>query len=171
MTVLSDKEAVALAEAGKPFATIVAVGDTEILLDEPSEVGGQGRAPTPYQLLSAALAACTSMTIRLYARGKGWILPDFEVAVAHSVVPGEPPHDRFDRRIVFGEAIDPERLQRVVEMADRCPVHRTLSCTSEVVTSAENGDLSLSVPAEPAGEHLRQMEKACADEDCAEQGA
>ena len=118
-------------------------------------------------LLSAALAACTSMTLRLYARGKGWTLPDFEVAVVHSIAPGEPPHDRFDRRIVFGTAIAADRMARLIEMADHCPVHRTLSRQSEVVTSAENG--AAPVVAEPAGEHLRQMEAACAADGEAQQ--
>ena len=103
MTVLGEKEAVALPDGESRFGTIVVAGDTEIRLDEPAEVGGEGKGPTPYQLLSGALAACTSMTLRLYARGKGWDLPDFEVAVLHSVIPGDPPRDRFDRRIIFGQ--------------------------------------------------------------------
>jgi putative redox protein len=165
MTVLGEKEAVALPDGDTRFGTIVVIGDEVIRLDEPADVGGEGRGPTPYQLLSGALAACTSMTLRLYARGKGWTLPDFEVAVLHSVPPGIPPRDRFDRRILFGQPVAPDRLERLIEMADRCPVHRTLSRTSDVVTSAENGDgLGAPSPEDP-GEHLRQMEQACAEEE------
>ena len=58
-----------------------------ILADEPVEAGGLGTGPTPYELLSGALAACTAMTMRLYAERKGWTLPPSSVAAAHSIVP------------------------------------------------------------------------------------
>lgn len=153
-----EKQAVARPAGDAAFATNVEVGGDSILVDEPVEVGGTAEGPTPYQLLSAALAACTSMTLRLYARGKKWTLPEFEVSVVHSVVPGTPPRDRFDRRITFRTAVEADRLARLIDMADHCPVHRTLARTSEVVTSAENAPAA----AEPAGEHFRQMEEACA---------
>jgi uncharacterized OsmC-like protein len=148
---------VARIEGGAPFATRVEAGGAAILVDEPDNVGGGGDGPTPYQLLSAGLAACTSMTLRLYARGKGWTLPDFEVTVAHSVIETHPPQDRFDRRIIFKAPLEAERLARLIEMADRCPVHRTLSRVSDVATSADNGPC----PPQPPGEHYRRMQDAC----------
>jgi putative redox protein len=156
---VAEKQVVARIEGSAPFATQVNFGDRVMLVDEPPSVGGGGAGPTPYQLLSAALAACTSMTLRLYARGKAWTLPEFEVVVTHSIVAGSPARDRFDRRIAFQSPVAADRLARLIDMADRCPVHRTLARTSEVVTSADNGPAA----AESPGEHLRQMEEACAE--------
>jgi putative redox protein len=137
------------------FQTRLELPGGAILADEPAEVGGLGSGPTPYQLLSAALAACTSMTLRLYAERKGWDLPPFHVEVSHSFVT---PRDRFDRHIVFSHPLSPEWRARLLEIADRCPVHRTLIRGFEIVTSAGEGE-----PVEPAGQHFNDMEAACAD--------
>lgn len=115
------------------FQAEIEVRGAHFFADEPVEVGGGGTGPTPYELLSAALAACTAMTIRLYAERKGWELPEFSVEVAHSIVKpaGEDrPRDRFARLISFATPLDPERRAKLLEIADKCPVHRTL--TSEV---------------------------------------
>ena len=146
------------------FETALSVRDFTILADEPEEVGGGGRGPTPYELLSAALGACTSMTISLYAARKGWDLPGFRVEVAHKVVPGTggaPPRDRFDRIIAFDEPLDAERRSRLLEVADKCPVHRTLSRESEIVTCT--APPSVHPEGEPPGRHERDMERACAE--------
>jgi putative redox protein len=137
------------------FQTRLELPGGPILADEPADVGGLGTGPTPYQLLSAALAACTSMTLRLYAERKGWVLPSFTVEVSHSFVA---PRDRFDRHIVFSEPLSPEWRSRLAEIADQCPVHRTLIRGFEIVTTAGPGEA-----ADPAGQHLSDMEAACAD--------
>jgi putative redox protein len=137
------------------FQTRLDLPGGSALADEPVEVGGLGTGPTPYQLLSAALAACTSMTLRLYAERKGWDLPAFTVEVTHSVVASR---DRFQRRILFAEPLSPEWRDRLLEIADRCPVHRTLVRGFEIVTTADPEERS-----EPAGQHLSDMEQACAD--------
>ncbi|MDB5669822.1 MAG: OsmC family protein [Alphaproteobacteria bacterium] len=162
MAAEKEKQATARTSGDAAFATNVEVEGINILVDEPASVGGGAAGPTPYELLSAALAACTSMTLRLYARGKNWDLPEFEVIVSHTVPPANPPRDRFDRHIVFKQPVTADRLQRLLEMADRCPVHRTLSRPSDVVTWADNPVAPL--PSEPPGEHFRQMEQACVDE-------
>src|SRR3546814_9060849 len=83
------------------------------MADEPIEVGGGGTGPTPYELLSAALAACTAMTMRLYADRKEWELPPFTIEVAHEIAPGKPdgtpPRDRFNRPIAFAGALADDR--------------------------------------------------------------
>ena len=105
-----------------------------ILADEPVEAGGLGTGPTPYELLSGALATCTAMTLRLYAERKGWTLPPFSVAAAHRIVPAEtgeaPPRDLFTRNIAFEAPLDGEMEEKLLAIADKCPVHRTL--TSEI---------------------------------------
>lgn len=148
------------------FQAEISVRGSSFLADEPVEVGGDGTGPTPYELLSAALAACTAMTMRLYADRKGWELPPFGVEVAHSIVPGladgTPPRDRFTRHIAFETPLDPERRQKLLEIADKCPVHRTLMRGFEVKTD-------MGLPGEhPSGEapaqHERDLEAACAEE-------
>ena len=148
------------------FQTRIEARGGPILADEPAEVGGLDSGPTPYELLSAALAACTSMTMRLYAERKQWQLPGFEVEVAHSIVPGagdDRPRDLFTRRIRFDSPLDPEQQTRLVEIADRCPVHRTLMRGFEIVTEAA-GPAAPHLPVlEPAAQHERDMEQACSD--------
>ena len=148
------------------FQTRIDLRGGPILADEPAEVGGLDSGPTPYELLSAALAACTSMTMRLYAERKTWQLPGFEVEVAHSIVPGagdDRPRDLFTRRIRFDSPLDPEQQSRLVEVADRCPVHRTLMRCFEIVTEAAGPAAAHLSALEPAAQHERDMEQACSD--------
>jgi uncharacterized OsmC-like protein len=156
-----------LTGAGR-FQTRIALRGGPILADEPAEVGGMDSGPTPYELLSAALAACTAMTLNLYAARKQWTLPGFTVEVAHSIVPGtgEPsaaPRDLFTRRIAFDSPVDSERQARLLEIADRCPVHRTMMRGFDVVTAAAAPAAEPLAATEPATRHERDMEKACAD--------
>jgi putative redox protein len=147
------------------FQAEISVRGRTFLADEPVEVGGEGTGPTPYELLSAALAACTAMTIRLYAERKSWTLPPFSVEVAHSLLPGgadgSPPRDRFERHIGFSEQMNPEWVQKLLEIADKCPVHRTLMRGFIVETSL--GESSEHPAGEPAGQHKQDLEAVCAD--------
>ena len=146
------------------FQTEIAAGGIRFLADEPAEAGGADSGPTPYQLLSAALAACTSMTLRLYAERKGWDLPPFTVEVAHSLVPatgGVPARDQFDRRIAFAEPLDEACRTKLLDIANKCPVHRTLERGAEIGTRV--GDMDEHPSGAPAAEHERQMEQACAE--------
>ncbi|MEQ9257923.1 MAG: bifunctional alpha/beta hydrolase/OsmC family protein [Roseovarius sp.] len=111
-----------------------------LLADEPVAYGGTDRGLSPYGLLSAGLGACTSMTIRMYARRKGWPLEHVSVDVSHDKVhaqdAGQPgaKADTFHRRIKFRGKLSEEQRARLLEIADKCPVHRTLERSSEVVT-------------------------------------
>jgi uncharacterized OsmC-like protein len=159
-----DTNVIAEATGAGKFETAIRVRETRILADEPVEVGGGGLGPTPYELLSAALAACTSMTLRLYAGRKSWTLPPFTVEVAHSLVPGSggtPPRDRFARHIAFADPIDEAQRTKLLEIADKCPVHRTLMRGFEVGTTL--GPPEAHPAGEPPTEHERQMEQACED--------
>ncbi|MEZ5715902.1 MAG: bifunctional alpha/beta hydrolase/OsmC family protein [Paracoccaceae bacterium] len=111
------------------------------LADEPLAYGGTNRGMSPYGFVAAGLGACTSMTIRMYARRKGWPLTHVSVDVSHAKVhaqdaePGSRDKiDTFRREITLTGALDPEQRQRLLEIADRCPVHRTLERSSEIVT-------------------------------------
>jgi putative redox protein len=148
-----------LTGAGR-FQTRIDVRGSSFLADEPVEVGGLGTGPTPYELLSSALAACTAMTLRLYAERKGWVLPGFEVEVAHSR-DGNPSRDIFTRRIAYGGELSPEWQAKMVEIADKCPVHRTLMRGFEIVTSAGQLEPAQIPAGEQASQHERDMEEAC----------
>lgn len=129
-----------------------------LIADEPVAVGGLGSGPSPYELLSSGLAACTVMTLNLYAARKGWDLAGLEVEVAHARVGGG---DRFTRQISFGPGLDAEQRARLLDIADRCPVHRTLDGGAGIVTLvADRIDESLG--AEPAVQHAEDMREACA---------
>lgn len=126
------------------FTQDVTVGGHHLLADEPVSYGGNYLGPTPYQYLAAGLGACTSMTIRMYAQRKKLPLEHVQVDVTHDKVHAEDctdceqksgKVDRFERKItLIGELSEAER-QRLMQIADNCPVHRTLEGDILIVTS------------------------------------
>ncbi|MGB3243239.1 MAG: bifunctional alpha/beta hydrolase/OsmC family protein [Sulfitobacter sp.] len=112
-----------------------------MLADEPESYGGTNRGMSPYGFLSAGLGACTSMTIRMYARRKGWPLSHVSVDICHDKVHAQDAEtrsgqkiDKWRRRIRLEGDLDADQRQKLLEIADKCPVHRTLERSSEVVT-------------------------------------
>ena len=118
--------------AGK-FQVRVVTPSITFLADEPISVGGLNSGPTPYDLLSAGLGACTAMTCRLYAERKNWPLERVVVEVGHTAKTASEP-DRFLRKIAFQGQLDETQRGRLLEIADRCPVHRTLTESAVVET-------------------------------------
>ena len=125
------------------FGQDITTGPHLFHADEPPGVGGKNTGPTPYQLLSAALGACTTMTMRLYANKKKWKLDRASVVVRHDKVHAadcgecetrEGKIDMFVREITLEGALDEEQKQRILEIADKCPVHRTLHGEVQVRT-------------------------------------
>lgn len=111
------------------------------LADEPAAYGGTNQGMTPYGFLAAGLGACTSMTIRMYARRKNWPLTHVSVDVSHDKVhaqdaEGTSPNriDLFRRVIRLEGDLTGEQRARLLEIADKCPVHRTLETGAQVVT-------------------------------------
>jgi putative redox protein len=147
------------------FQAEVQVRGGTIIADEPVEAGGLGTGPTPYELLSGALAACTAMTLRLYAERKNWTLPPYSVAAVHTIVPagadGTAPHDLFSRNIAFEGPLDGEMEEKLLSVADKCPVHRTLMRGFEIRTNI--GTVVPPLAPEPSVQHERDMELACDD--------
>lgn len=134
---VADNRTVVRTEGG--LRTEVMTNGFGLVLDEPIKAGGTNTGPNPYDLLSAALAACTSMTLRLYADRKQWPLEAVMVEVDHRKVhvddcedcTDKPKRlDLFERRIQVEGPLDDTQRARLLEIANRCPVHRTL--TSEV---------------------------------------
>lgn len=134
---LSDDKAVEVAETGDGrYENRVRVRTHSLLADEPESVGGGDTGPNPYEYLAAALGACTSMTLRMYAQRKGWPLERVAVTLHHEkghaddcadCVEGDARKvDIFERQLVIEGDLDAEQRQRLVEIADKCPVHQTL---------------------------------------------
>jgi putative redox protein len=125
------------------FVTQMEAAGHALVADEPVRLGGDGLGPSPYDLLSAALASCTSMTLQLYARRKGMALDTATVRVSHSRVhaedcedceAGQARIDRFERVIHLSGDLTSEQRRRLAEIAERCPVHRTLESEALIVT-------------------------------------
>ena len=123
------------------FLQDVQAGPHHLLADEPLAYGGSNRGPSPYGLLAAGLGACTSMTLRMYARRKGWPLTHVSVDVSHdkvhaqdAVTPSETKVDLFRRRITVEGTLSDDQRQKLLEIADKCPVHKTLEASSKVET-------------------------------------
>jgi putative redox protein len=122
------------------FQVEVLAGGARFIADEPPEVGGFGSGPTPFDLMSAALGACTAMTMRIYARRKAWPLGKVRVRVAHAKDAGLTPADRFSRVISVAGALSAEQQAKLLHIAERCPVHRTLTGAARVTSSMGEPD-------------------------------
>jgi putative redox protein len=155
----TDSEVIRVAETGRGKYQVEAkAGDSTLVIDEPVSAGGLGAGPNPYNLLSAALGACTTMTIRLYAERKKWPLKHVEIAVRHSRA-GLEARDRFDLDIELQGDLDDAQRARLMDIAERCPVHLTLARGSQV-------QANLSPPApmpapQGGGNHVACMVEAC----------
>ena len=126
------------------FAQEITAGRHRLIADEPVPVGGTDRGPGPYDLLLAALGACTSMTVTLYARRKVWRLTDVTVRLRHSRIHAEDCAecetqegmlDRIEREITLGGDLTDEERAKLLEIANKCPVHRTLTSEIDIRTS------------------------------------
>ena len=128
--------------AGK-FQQTVAIGPHHLIADEPLAAGGDDTGPGPYDFLLAGLGACTSMTMRLYAERKALPLDRVTVTLRHSKIHAEDcvecetkggMLDQMERVIAMEGALDEEQRAKLMEIADKCPVHRTLTSEIRIVT-------------------------------------
>jgi putative redox protein len=125
------------------FAQEITVGSHRLFSDEPKDAGGENAGPSPYELLAAALGACTSMTLGMYARQKQWPLASVIVRLRHSKIHAkdcadcetkEGMLDRIDREIELTGNLTEEQRTKLLEIADKCPVHRTLTRGMKIQT-------------------------------------
>jgi putative redox protein len=128
---------------GGGLAQTIQVRKHRLAADEPVSSGGTDTGPTPYDLLLSALGACTSMTIGLYARRKGWVVAGIEVRLRHSKVYAadcadcetrDGHIDRIERDIVLSGDLSDAQRAKLLEIADKCPVHRTLKSEIDIRT-------------------------------------
>lgn len=131
---IAAENAVLVEETGAGrFQVRASSGDHQMIIDEPLQFGGLGSGPNPFDLLCAALGSCTLITMRFYAERKGWSLGPFSVRIGHRKGSAEV-RDRFERVLRLGSAT-PEQAERLLAIANKCPVHLLLERGSDVVTS------------------------------------
>ena len=127
---------------GTAYQTRVDTGDLAIIADEPANQGGDSLGPSPYELLLAALAHCAVLTILLYARRKGWPIEHVSVHARHErfVIDEDQGQvivkrkvERITQEIALGGDLDAEKRARLIEIAGKCPVHRTITGELEIV--------------------------------------
>ncbi|MCC2963532.1 OsmC family protein [Massilia sp. IC2-278] len=107
-----------------PLQQVIEIGPHRVLTDVPVDAGGEGSGPAPHDLLAAALAACTTLTVNLYARRKGWKLDEVLVTVDHGQ---DGAAYGFQRSIRLLGDLGAEERERLLDIANKCPVHKTLS--------------------------------------------
>ena len=134
---------VVVSGAASGFAQRIEVGAHSFTADEPASDGGTDTGPNPYDLLLAALGSCTSMTVALYARRKQWALQSVTVRLQHSKVHAADCEscetkdgriDRIEREIELDGALEQYQRDRLLEIANMCPVHRTLTSKIDIRT-------------------------------------
>ena len=118
---------------------LIGAGPARLVGDEPVQLGGLGLGPTPHDLVAAGVAACTTQTLRLYAKRKDWPLGAVHVEVTHARKAGDQPAETFNRRIRLGGDLTDEQRARLMEIADMCPIHRLLTAGARTVTKAAGG--------------------------------
>jgi len=128
----------------RPYGQRITVGGHELLADEPAEIGGAGTGPGPYDLLLAALGACTSITVRMYAERKSWPLRHITVRLRHRRVHAKDCADcetktgwmdRIERELQFDGELTDEQRAALLDIAERCRVHRTLHSQVAISTT------------------------------------
>ncbi len=125
------------------FTTHLKLGDHYFIADESTDDGGNNFGPSPYQYLSAGLAACTAMTIQMYARRKKWEVLNVTVHINHnkdyaldceSCESDSAKIDTFTRKIKFEGLLSDDQKKRLLEIAEKCPVHKTLHSGTQIIT-------------------------------------
>ena len=117
-----------------PLQQVIEIGTHRLLTDVGPASGGEDSGPAPHDLLAAALAACTTLTVNLYARRKGWPLDEVKVTLRHGQ---EGEAYALHRTLQYIGALSAEQKARLTEIANHCPVHKTLSGTILITTETQ----------------------------------
>ncbi len=139
----SKHQVVASLDYEDDFTTLMKVGNHTMVADEPIDFGGKDYGPSPYEFVSAGLSACTAMTIQMYAKRKGWKISNAEVHISYDKSHAEDcancetdsaKIDTFHREIKLTGDLDEKQKTRLLQIADKCPVHKTLHSETRVIT-------------------------------------
>jgi uncharacterized OsmC-like protein len=141
---MADTKSITVRIGEKGYRSSIRMGQHELVADEPKEMGGGDEGPGPYDLLLASLGACKAITLRMYADRKGWFLGGVNVTLAHDRIHAKDCEDcesgsgKVDEITVelelLGDLTDEQR-ERLLEIADKCPVHRTLTSETKIRTA------------------------------------
>lgn len=140
------------------FQVRIDTDDHSFLVDEPADYGGLGSGPSPFDLMCGALGACTLMTMKLYAKRKGWTLDHLSVRVSHQKGNADQ-RDRFDRVIELGNVTDEQR-DGLLKIAQRCPVDLLLERGADVTVTIAEAKLEV---AKPDCLHAQEVDKLCSE--------
>jgi putative redox protein len=124
----------------KGYAHSLTAGRHTLIADEPPDAGGTDTGPRPTAMLALSLAACTAITIEMYADRKGWELGDVEVEVDYELKPRET--SRFEVLVKLAGNLSDEQLERLHTIAGKCPVHRTLTGAVDIIDEIERVEAS-----------------------------
>ncbi|WP_203292686.1 bifunctional alpha/beta hydrolase/OsmC family protein [Luteirhabdus pelagi] len=145
----SSNQVVASLDDDDGFTTVLKLGSHYMKADEPERVGGNNYGPTPYELLAGSLSACTAMTLQMYAKRKKWNLENVEVHTNYSrdyatdceaCETDKAKIDTFSREISMEGDLDEKQIARLLEIADRCPVHKSLKSETQIITTLREED-------------------------------
>lgn len=130
---------VTASETGEsPFAVRIEIGAHDMVGDEPISAGGNGLGPNPFELMTAALAECTTMTVRWFARQQDWPLEHVEVVVDHAkklLAGASEPLDVFEKTVfIRGPRLDDTQRARLIDVATKCPIQRILEGSPMIIT-------------------------------------
>lgn len=141
---------VVVSESGKGrYQQEVHIGQHLLLADEPVGMGGGDSGPAPFDFLLTALGTCTAMTLRMYAERKALPLQQVSVTLRHEKIDVDGVRrDRIERRITLNGELSPDERQRLLEIAEKCPVHRTLSQPLLIASSLETAGNTPALPTE-----------------------
>jgi putative redox protein len=117
-----------------PLQYVIDIGPHKLVTDVPKIYGGEESGPEPHDILAASLAACTALTVTLYAKRKGMDLQDVQVNIQHGQQDGA---YVLNRHLHYVGNLSAEDKQRLTEIANKCPVHKTLSGTINILTDAD----------------------------------
>jgi putative redox protein len=147
LKIKTDHQVVAHLDQNDDFQTDIKAGDHHFKADEPEDFGGSNTGPNPYELVSSGLAACTAMTLQMYAKRKDWPLASVEVHTNYEKIHAKDAQgcedekskktDTFTREIVLKGELDEKQQQKLLEIANKCPVHRTLNSPIEIKTKLQ----------------------------------
>ena len=139
----NDEIAVVVRGEADILTQAIEIGPHQLLADELVEHGGSAKGPSPYEYLLVALGTCTSMTLQLYANHKGWPLERVTIRLRHTKVPtgnatndtkAKDAFDRIEREIELTGMLDDAQRQRLLDIARKCPVNRTLKSEIDIQT-------------------------------------